>query len=225
MDDGLTAMVGAPSVVALKVEDGAYLQLQPQQKKERTFEAIRDLLVQESENKPIVLAVEDLHWIDKTSEEFLNYLIDRLAYTHILLILLYRPGYTHTWGSKSYYIKIGVDQLSNKSSAELVQSILDGAEVVPELRELILNRAEGNPLFVEELTHSLLGNGSIQRKDHQYVLARKASDIEVPDTIQGIIAARIDRVEESLKQIMTVASVIGREFAYRILQTIMGLRG
>ncbi len=211
-------------LLSLKVEDGAHLQLQPQQKKERIFEAIRDLLVQESENKPIVLAVEDLHWIDKTSEEFLNYLIDRLANTHILLILLYRPEYTHTWGSKSYYIKIGVDQLSNKSSAELVQAILEGAEVVPELRELILNRAEGNPLFVEELTHSLLGNGSIQRKDHQYVLARKASDIEVPDTIQGIIAARIDRVEESLKQIMKAASVIGREFAYRILQTIMGMR-
>jgi len=80
-------------LLSLKVEDGAHLQLQPQQKKERTFEAIRDLLVQESENKPIVLAVEDLHWIDKTSEEFLNYLIDRLANTHILLILLYRPEY------------------------------------------------------------------------------------------------------------------------------------
>ena len=211
-------------LLSLKVEDGAHLQLQPQQKKERTFEAIRDLLVRESENKPLVLAVEDLHWIDKTSEEFLNYLIDWLANNHILLILLYRPEYTHTWGSKSYYIKIGVDQLSNRSSAELVQAILEGGEVVPELRELILNRSGGNPLFVEELTHSLLGNGSIQRKDHQYVLARKASDIEVPDTIQGIIAARIDRVEESLKQVMKVASVIGREFAYRILQTIMEMR-
>ena len=211
-------------LLSLKVEDGAHLQLQPQQKKERTFEAIRDLLVRESENKPLVLAVEDLHWIDKTSEESLNYLIDWLANTHILLILLYRPEYTHTWGSKSYYIKIGVDQLSNRSSAELVQAILEGGEVVSELRELILNRSGGNPLFVEELTHSLLGNGSIQRKDHQYVLARKASDIEVPDTIQGIIAARIDRVEESLKQVMKVASVIGREFAYRILQTIMEMR-
>ena len=96
--------------------------------------------------------------------------------------------------------------------------------MVPELRELILNRAGGNPLFVEELTHSLLENGSIQRKDHQYVLTKQASDIEVPDTIQGIIAARMDRLEESLKRIVQVASVIGREFAYRILQTIMGMR-
>jgi len=211
-------------ILSLKVEDAAYLQLEPGAKKLRTFEAIRDLLVCESEKKPLVVAIEDLHWIDSSSEEFLSYLIDWLAGTHILLILLYRPEYTHTWGSKSYYIKIGVDQLSTKSSAQLVQNILEGGAVVPKLGELILNRAGGNPLFVEELTHSLVENGSIQKKDHQYVLTKEASEIEVPDSIQGIIAARIDRVEENLKRIMQVASVIGREFAYRILQTITGMR-
>jgi class 3 adenylate cyclase len=211
-------------ILSIKVEDGAYLQLEPAVKKLRAFEAIRDLLVRESENMPLVLAVEDLHWIDKSSEEFLSYLIDWLANTKILLILLYRPEYTHQWGSKSHYSKIGVDQLSTSTSAELVQVILDGAEVVPELRELILGRAGGNPLFMEEITHSLLENGSIQRKDHEYVLSGRVSEIEIPDTIQGIIAGRIDRIEESLKRIMQVASVIGREFAFRILQTIMGMR-
>ena len=137
---------------------------------------------------------------------------------------MYRPEYTHQWGSKSYYSKIGIDQLSAKTSAELVQVILEDGAVVPELKELILGRASGNPLYVEELTQSLLENGTIQKKDHEYVLARKPSEILVPDTIQGIIAARIDRVEENLKRIMQVASVIGREFAFRILQTIMGMR-
>jgi class 3 adenylate cyclase/tetratricopeptide (TPR) repeat protein len=211
-------------ILSLKVEDAAYLQLEPGARKLRTFEAIRDLLVCESEHKPLVVVIDDLHWIDSSSEEFLSYLIDWLAGTHILLILLYRPEYTHTWGSKSYYIKIGVDQLSTKSSAQLVQNILEGGEVVPNLGELILNRAGGNPLFVEELTHSLVENGSIQKKDHQYVLTKEGSEIEVPDSIQGIIAARIDRVEENLKRIMQVASVIGREFAYRILQTITGMK-
>jgi len=201
-----------------------YMLLEPAVKKIRTFEAIRDLLVRLSETQPLVLAVEDLHWIDKTSEEFLGYLIDWLPNTHILLILLYRPEYTHPWGSKSHYSKIGVDQLSTRSSAELVKVILEGGDVVPKLRELILGRAGGNPLFVEELTQSLLENGSIERKEHEYILSRRASEIEVPDTLQGIIAARIGRVEESLKRIMQVASVIGREFAFRILQTIMGMR-
>ncbi len=218
------ALPSFQELLSVKVDDSAYLQLEPEPKKVRTFETIRDLLICESESKPLVLAVEDLHWIDSTSEEFLGYLIDSLANTHILLVLLYRPEYTHMWGSKSYYSKIGVNQLTTKSSAQLVQNILEGGEVVPELRELILNRAGGNPLFVEELTHNLLENGSIQRRGHQYVLSKKASEVEVPDTIQGIIASRLDRVEESLKKIMQVASVIGREFAYRILQTIMGMR-
>jgi class 3 adenylate cyclase/tetratricopeptide (TPR) repeat protein len=211
-------------ILSLNVEDGAYLQLEPGVKKLRTFEAMRDLLVCESEKNPLVLAIEDLQWIDGTSQEFLSYFIDWLGGGRILLVLLYRPEYTHPWGSKSYYSKIGVDQLSSKSSAQLVQNILAGGEVVPQLRELIINRAGGNPLFVEELTHSLMENGSIQKKDHRYVLTREVSEIEVPDSIQGIIAARIDRVEENLKRIMQVASVIGREFAYRILQTITGMR-
>jgi class 3 adenylate cyclase/tetratricopeptide (TPR) repeat protein len=211
-------------ILSLKVEDGAYLQLEPGVKKLRTFEAIRDLFVCESEKKTLVMAIEDIQWIDSISQEFLSYLIDWLSGARILLILLYRPEYTHPWGSKSYYSKIGVDQLSGKSSAQLVQNILAGGEVVPQLKELIINRAGGNPLFVEELTHSLVENGSIQKKDHQYVLAKDASEIDVPDSIQGIIAARLDRVEENLKRIMQVASVIGREFAYRILQTIMGMK-
>jgi class 3 adenylate cyclase/tetratricopeptide (TPR) repeat protein len=211
-------------ILSLKVEDGAYIKLDPKKKREMAFDAIRDLFIRESQNRPLVLAVEDLHWIDKTSEEFLDYLIGWMAGARILLILLYRPEYTHPWGSKSYYNRIGLDQLTTKSSAELVQAILEGAEVAPELRELILNRAAGNPLFMEEFTHTLLENGSIQRQDNQYVLRKKASDIQVPDTIQGIITARIDRLEDNLKRTMQVASVVGRDFAFQILQTITGMR-
>jgi predicted ATPase len=211
-------------LLSLKVEDENFSKLEPQQKRERTFEAIRNLLIRLSQDRPLVLAVEDLHWIDNTSEEFLNYLIGSLASTLILLVLVYRPEYTHQWGSKSYYRKIGLNQLTTQSSAELVQAILEGGEVSPEIRELILNRTSGNPLYMEELTHSLLENGSIQKKDHQFVLSGKASDIQIPDTIQGIIAARMDRLEDNLKRTMQVASVIGRDFAFRILQTITGLR-
>jgi class 3 adenylate cyclase/tetratricopeptide (TPR) repeat protein len=211
-------------LLSLKVEDEGYLKLEPKQKRERIFEGLRDLFMRLSKESTLILAVEDVHWIDKTSEEFLDYLIGWLANEKILLILLYRPEYTYQWGNKSYFNRIGLDQLTLKSSAELVQAILEGVEVASELRELILNRAAGNPLFMEELTHTLLENGSIQVKDHQYVLAHKASELQVPDTVQGIIAARMDRLEENLKRIMQVASVIGREFAFSILQTISGMR-
>ena len=212
------------SLLSLKVDDEDFSRLEPKAKREKTFEALRDLLIRVSQEKPLVLAVEDLHWIDKTSEEFLGYLIGWLTNTPILLLLLYRPEYTHPWGSKSYYIKIGLDQLGTQSSSELVKAILEEGEAAPELKQLILNRAAGNPLFMEEFTHTLLENGSIERKDEKYVLSRKASDIQVPDTIQGIIAARLDRLEDNLKRTMQVASVIGRDFAFRILQTITGMR-
>ncbi len=209
---------------SIKVDDEEFAKVEPKQKREKTFEAIRDILIRGSQSRPIVWAIEDLHWIDRTTEEFLDYMIGWLPNTRILLIFLYRPEYTHQWGSKSYYSKVGVGQLSSNTSAELVQAILEGGPVVPELRELILSRAAGNPLFMEDLTHSLLENGSVQKEEDQYILVRKAAEIQVPDTIQGIIAARMDRLEESLKKIMQVASVIGREFAFRILQAVTEMK-
>lgn len=211
-------------LLSLKVDDEKYLQVEPAERKIRIFESLRNLFVKESQNKTLIIVIEDLHWIDKISEEFITYFIEWIQNTKILLILLYRPEYTHQWGSKSLYTKVGLTQLGSESSSLLVQAILEEREIVPELRELILKRAGGNPLFVEELTYNLIENGSIEKKNHQYILTKKASDIQVPDTLQGIIASRIDRVEESLKRVMQMASVIGREFAFRILESIMGMR-
>jgi class 3 adenylate cyclase/tetratricopeptide (TPR) repeat protein len=224
LDENLRPII-APiqELLSLKVDDEAYLRLEPKQKREKTFESLRDLLIRSSQDHPLILTIEDLHWIDKTSEEFLSYMIGWLPRTRILLLLLYRPEYTHQWGSKSYYQGIGVGHLNIATSAELVGAILDG-DVVPELRDLILTRAAGNPLFMEELTYNLLDNGSIQKKEDRFILIQDVSRLQVPDTIQGIIAARMDRLEESLKRIMQVAAVIGREFAFRVLETILEMK-
>jgi class 3 adenylate cyclase/tetratricopeptide (TPR) repeat protein len=211
-------------LLSLKIEDETWLYLEPKEKRNRTFEAIRNLLISVSQKRPLVVAIEDLHWMDKTSEEFLNYFIDCLAQSPILLILLYRPEYTHQWGSKSYYTKIGLSQFTSPSSAELIRAILYDCKIEPELETLIMDRSAGTPLYIEELTFSLLENGSIQREKNQCYLAKAPKDIQVPDTIQGIIAARMDRLEDNLKRTMQVASVIGRDFAFRILQTITGMR-
>jgi tetratricopeptide (TPR) repeat protein len=225
LDDRLRHIL-APlhDLLSLRVEDEEYLKLEPVQKKERIFEAIRDLIIRESQNRPLVIAIDDLQWIDKTSEDLLNYLIGWLSNTRILLLLIYRLGYAHPWGIKSYYTRIHVEHLSAKTSTELLQSILHDTEIMPELRELIIGRAEGNPLFIEEFTHTLMETGYVQKRDHQYVLSTKISTIQVPDTIQGIITARIDRLGENLKLTMQLASVIGRDFAYRILNNVTGLQ-
>ncbi|MDB4304037.1 AAA family ATPase, partial [Desulfosarcina sp.] len=225
LHENLTACLPSfQDILSLRVDDERYPQIDPGEKKVRVFEALRNLFIRESQNNPLVIAIEDLHWIDKTSEAFISYLIDWLSGSRILLILLYRPEYTHQWGSKSYYSKLGVGQLSGKSSIELVRAALEEGDVAPKLKALILGRAGGNPLFIEEFTQSLLENGSIERKDKKYVLTRDASEIHVPETIQALIAARIDRIEDNMKRVMQMASVIGREFAFRILQNIMEMK-
>jgi tetratricopeptide (TPR) repeat protein len=220
----VTLLPPLKELLSLPVNDETFTSLEPKKKREKTFEALRDLFIRLSEEHTLVLVIEDLHWIDHTSQEFLDYFIGWLAKSPILLILLYRPEYTHSWGSKSYYTAISLDQLGPASSSELIKAILEEGEVAPELKDLILTRAAGNPLFMEEFTHTLLENGSIGKKEKTYTLNRKPSDIHVPDTIQGIIAARMDRLEENLKKTMQVASVIGRDFAFRILQTITDMR-
>ena len=174
LDEKLQGIISSlQDLLSLKVEDEAYLKLEPKQRREKVFEALRDLFIRESQESPLILVIEDLHWIDKTSEEFLDYLIGWLANVKVLLVLLYRPEYTHSWGNKSYFNRIGLDQLTLKSSAELVRAILEGGETAPELSNLILNRAAGNPLFMEELTHSLLENGSIQKNWRSICLNQK----------------------------------------------------
>jgi len=207
-------------ILSLQIDDREYLKLEPHQKRVRTFEAIKSLLIAFSQAEPLIIALEDLHWIDKTSEEFLDYLVGSLANARILLVLLYRPEYTHSWASRTSFSQVRVNDLAANPSIELVQSILEGADVASDLRELVLSEAAGNPLFIEELTNSLLENGFIQRNNGQYVLVANASDTKVPDTIQGIISARMDRLEENLKRTLQIASVIGRDFTHRILQSI-----
>ena len=219
-----TSLHSFQDLLSIKVDDEAFLKLEPKQKRDKAFDAIRDLLISLSQEKTLVIVVEDLHWIDDTSEEFINYFIEWIAKTPILLILLYRTEYQHKWGSKTYYHKIGLDHLGKESAIELVKAMLEHGDVATELRDFILSRAAGNPLFMEEFTHTLIENGTIKKQDNQYILSRKITEINVPDTVQGIISARMDRLEENLKQTIQVASVIGRDFAFRILQTITGMR-
>ena len=168
--DLLHAIPPLLDLLSIETADGAFSRMEPQQKRKATFEAIRDLLIRASQDQPLIVVVEDLHWIDRTTQELLDYMIHWLPRNRILLILLYRPEYTHPWGSRSYYRMIGLNQLSSSSSADLVDAILEGGDVVPELRELILSRTSGNPLFMEELTRSLLETGSIEKQEDHFVL-------------------------------------------------------
>ena len=164
-------------ILSLKVEDATYLSLEPEQKKQSIFEALTILLEQVSQEKPLILTIEDTHWIDKTTEEFIHLLIGDINPMRILLILLYRPQYSLETAPKPHHRRIILEPLSEKGSSDLVQAILRDASVDLKLKAFVLNKAHGNPLFVEEIIQNLLENGAIQKRVNEYVLAGAASDI------------------------------------------------
>jgi class 3 adenylate cyclase/tetratricopeptide (TPR) repeat protein len=206
-------------LLGIKIDDPAWMKLEPKERRDRTFEAIRDLLIGKSRERPLIITVEDVHWIDRSSEEFLLHFMRWLENARILLFFLRRPENTPGWSGGAVFKRIDIGQLAAGDSGDLLKAALSGFEAAPEVREIVCNRAGGNPLFLEELTRTLLENRSIQKIGGAYELTG-ASSLQVPDTVQGIIAARLDRLEERPKETLQTASAIGREFALGVLQRI-----
>ena len=207
-------------LLGIKTEDESWINLEPKEKRERTFEALRDLLLGESLERPLILAVEDFHWIDRSSEEFLDYFIGWIEKARILMLILRRPDHMPIWGDKGIFKKLAIDRLTAADGADLVKAVLNECEATPEVGEIIYRRAGGNPLFMEELTRTLLENHSIEEKDGKYVLTGSSSSLQVPETVEGIIASRLDRLEENNKKTLQMAAAIGREFTLKLLQNV-----
>ncbi len=191
-----------------------------QERRAQTFEALRRLLLKEAQDRPLVLVVEDLHWMDKTSEDFLVSLADSLTMARIFLLLNYRPGYPNPFPERSYISRVMLQQLTDEESVEMASKVLAGAEFPAELRGLLSAKADGNPFFVEELIKSLIETGALQEQNGRYQATEKLSGIHVPDTVQDVIMGRIDRLEAAPRTALQLASVIGREFPVRLLETI-----
>jgi tetratricopeptide (TPR) repeat protein len=205
---------GDPGVVAMD----------PQRRRAEIFDALRQLLVRASQVRSQVMVIEDMHWIDKACEESLLYYADSIPGARILQILTYRPGYTQPFGEHSYHTRMALGTLSAMDSVQMAQAVLVAESLPEELKSLIVTKAEGNPFFVEEVVKSLQEVGAIRRDGNRYVLARRLDEIVVPDTIQDVIMARIDRLEEAPKKTLQLASVIGREFTRRLLDRIADIR-
>ena len=210
-------------LLSLKIHDESWHKMEPRRRRYHIFEALKCLFIRMSEQKHLIIIVDDLQWMDRTSEEFLSYFVDSMSQYPILLVLLYRPEYTHPWENKSHYSKIGLGHLTRKSSVELISAVLEDVAVDVELEQLILRQSAGNPLFIEEFIYTLQENHLIKRKNNQFILIQRPDSIKIPDTIHGFVAARIDNLDDTLKQIIQTASVIGHDFEYRILRMITGM--
>ena len=204
--------------------DAAVATMDPQRRRGELFDALRHLLVRASEVRPQVFVHEDVHWIDKASEDSLLFTADSVPTNRILHILTYRTGYKHPFGEHDYHTRIALSTLSAEDSVQMAHAMLGTESLPDDLRALIVRKAEGNPFFVEEVVKSLQEVGAIRRAGDRYVLAKGLDEILIPDTIQDVIMARIDRLSEAPKKTLQLASVIGREFTRRLLDRIADLR-
>jgi predicted ATPase/class 3 adenylate cyclase len=218
-----TILSAIQQLLSLEIDNESWQNLEPVQRRKYIFDALNSLLIRLSEEKPLIIVVDDLQWIDRTSVEFLSNFIDRISRKPILLVLIYRPEYEHLWQNKPHYNELGLDQLTKESSAQLISAILEEGSVSVELEQFILTQSAGNPLFIEEFIFTLLENNYIERKNNQIVLNPIFDPVKIPDTIHGIVSDRIDKLDVHLKRILQVASVIGHDFGYRILQTATGM--
>src|SRR5262244_1273922 len=206
-------------VFGLPDANEALKHLDPKDKRQKTFEAIRALTVAGSERRLHVLILEDLHWIDTISEDYLAFLAAGLTGVPVLLLTTQRPGYTVRWADKTYYTQIALDLLGERETETLTAALLGTRHLPFDLMRIVHEKADGNPLFVEEITASLRERGMLVHRNGE-ILWTGGTPVEFPSTIQDIIRARIDRLEEPVKRTVQAAAVIGREFGLRLLTRI-----
>ena len=200
--------------------DVAVTAMDPMQRRAGILDGLRALLIQQSRHRPLVIVIEDLHWVDEMSEEALAAIVDAIQSTPTLMVLTYRPGYTHSLGDRTYYSRLALNHLPAEDSAAIAERVLSVSALPEPVRNLIASKGEGNPFYIEEVTRSLVESGVLTASNGSYALERPLDQVRVPNTIQEVILSRIDRLEMEAKEAIQLASVIGREFTVRLLNRI-----
>jgi class 3 adenylate cyclase/tetratricopeptide (TPR) repeat protein len=200
--------------------DEAVATMDPMERRAGILDALRALLIQESRGRPLVVLIEDLHWVDEKSEEAIAAMVDVVQSTPTLMVLTYRPGYSHSLGERTYFSRLALSHLPAEESAAIAERVLNVATLPEQIRTLITSKGEGNPFYVEEVAKTLVESGVLRPSNGSYALERPVEQVVVPDTIQEVILSRIDRLEQEAKEAIQLASVIGREFTARLLNRI-----
>jgi class 3 adenylate cyclase/tetratricopeptide (TPR) repeat protein len=200
-----------------------YLAMDPHQRRRLTLDAVKRVLIRETQRQPLLVVFEDLHWIDSETQAFLDSLIESLPMTRILVLVDYRPEYSHGWSDKSYYTQLRVEPLQPTSAEELLQHLLGrNADLAP-LKELLIRRTEGNPFFAEESVRSLVEAGVLVGEKGAYRPSLRIDEIRIPSTVQSVVADRIDRLPIEEKHLLQMAAVIGVIVPFRLLRSVAEL--
>jgi class 3 adenylate cyclase/tetratricopeptide (TPR) repeat protein len=213
-----------PAFLALldvPVDDPEWLRLEPPQRQQRTLQSLKHLLLRESQAQPVLLVFEDLHWVDSETQLLLDALVDGLPTARILLLVNYRPEYHHTWAGRSFYAQLRMDPLPPDSAEELLTALLGDDAGTRPLKRLLIERTEGNPFFLEESARALAETGVVVGERGAYRMARAVPAIQVPATVQAVLAARIDRLAPDEKRLLQSAAVIGKDVPFALLEAIV----
>jgi len=197
-----------------------YLAMDPQQRRRHTLDSLKRLLVRESQRQPLLIVFEDLHWIDSETQACLDSIIESLPTTRILLLVDYRPEYGHGWADKTYYTQIRVDPLNPTSTEELLQHLLGRHRDLGPLTQLLIQRTEGNPFFAEESVRSLVETGVLVGDKGAYRPGLRIDKIQLPSTVQNVVADRIDRLPPEEKRVLQTAAVIGPIIPLSLLEAV-----
>jgi predicted ATPase/class 3 adenylate cyclase len=199
------------------------VQMSPDARKERITEALRMILLKGSHRRPLVIAIEDLHWVDRNSEDIFEYILRSIPGYRIMLLFTFRPDFLPNWGARSYHSQLTLNRLSNRHVVTMMRHLLDDASFDVQLEKLIIDKAEGVPFFIEEFILSLKNLNLIEKNSVSYHLAPHINEVAIPSTIQDIIMARIDTLPQQTKEILQIGSVIEREFSYVTIKAITDL--
>src|SRR5277367_3203367 len=200
--------------------DDPLAQMDGQVKRQRTLDSIKRLLLRESINQPLMVFFEDLHWIDDETQAFLNLLADSIGTARLLLLVNYRPEYSHQWNSKTYYTQLRLDPLGTESAGEMLQSLIGDAPELASLKDLIVDKTEGNPFFMEEIVQALHEEGALARNGAVH-LTRALDALKIPTTVQAILVSRIDRLPGAEKELLQILAVIGTAFSLALAREVI----
>jgi class 3 adenylate cyclase/tetratricopeptide (TPR) repeat protein len=203
------------------VEDAAWQGLDAVQRRQRTLDAIKHLLLRESQVQPLLVVFEDLHWVDGETQALLDSLVESLGSARVLLLVNYRPEYQHGWGSKTAYSQMRLDALAAESAGALLEALLGDDSGLAPFKQLLIKR--GNPFFLEETVRMLVETQALEGSRGRYRLIQPLQALQVPPTVQTILAARIDRLSADDKRLLQTASVVGKDVAFALLQAIAEL--
>jgi tetratricopeptide (TPR) repeat protein len=221
LDEPLQETIAAVlSLLDALPEDSPFLQLDPPQRRQRTLNGLKRILLRESQVQPLLLVFEDLHWIDSETQALLDSLVESLPTAQLLLLANYRPEYTHNWSSKTYCTQLRLDPLPPESADAFLEALLGDGASLESLKTLLIERTEGNPFFLEESVRTLVETQVLAGELGAYRLVQDLPSIRVPPTVQAVLAARIDRLPLDEKSLLQTASVIGNEIPFTLLQAI-----